>query len=117
MSAQTSTLDQWLRLESLDRQGYQSDGVDRSLDQLIALENAKTRQELNALRVHLAALERKYQMSSADFQQRFDAGELGDAADFFEWSAFYGMAQSLGQRLKTLDIETSSCTSGATSTR
>jgi len=56
MSAQTSTLDQWLRLESLDRQGYQSDGVDRSLDQLIALENAKTRQELNALRVHLAAM-------------------------------------------------------------
>ncbi len=117
MSAQMGTLDKLLRLESLYRQGYQSDGVDRSLDKLIALENAKTRQELGALRVHLDALERTYQMSSADFQQRFDAGELGDAADFFEWSAFYGMAQSLCQRLQTLDVETSSCTSDATSTR
>lgn len=105
MSMQTSTLDKLLRLESLYRQGYQSDDVDRSLDKLIALENAKIRQELNALRVHLEALEQKYQMSSADFQQRFDAGDLGDAADFFEWSAFYSMAQSLYWRLQTLDIE------------
>ena len=28
-------------------------------------------------------------MSSAEFYRRFHAGELGDDADMFEWSAFY----------------------------
>ena len=41
MSMQTSTLDKLLRLESLYRQGYQSDDVDRSLDKLIQVESVK----------------------------------------------------------------------------
>jgi hypothetical protein len=105
MSTQTSTLDKLHQLESLYRQGYQSAVVDRTLEKIIALENAQTRQELNAMEVRLEAFEREYQMSSAEFHQRFHAGELGDAADFFEWSAFYDMAQSLRQRLQMLEIE------------
>jgi len=105
MSKQTSTLDKLHRLELLYRQDYQSDVVDRTLDKIIALENAQTRQELSAIEVRLEAFEREYQMSSAGLHKRFDAGELGDAADFFEWNAFYDMAQSLRQRLQKLEIE------------
>ena len=105
MPTQTSTLDKLNRLESLYRQGYQSDLIDRSLDKMLALENARIRRELSALQVRLEALEQRYQRSSADFHQRFCAGELGDAADFFEWSAFCDMAQSLRQRLQELESE------------
>ncbi|MEA3274283.1 MAG: hypothetical protein U9Q81_03090 [Pseudomonadota bacterium] len=105
MSTQTSTLDRLHRLEVLYRQGYQSDVVDRTLEKIIALENAQARQELSAIEVRLDAFEREYQMSSADFHQRFRTGELGDAANFFEWSAFYDMAQSLRQRLQMLETK------------
>ncbi len=105
MSTQASTLDKLHRLESLYRQGYQSDIVNRTLDKIITLEKAKICQELSAIEIHLEAFEREYQMPSTDFHQRFCAGELGDAADFFEWSAFYGMAKNLRQRLQMLEIE------------
>ena len=105
MATQTSTLDKLRILELFYRQGYQSDVIDRALDKIIALENAQTRQELTTLQVRLEAFEREYQMSSDDFYGRFHAGELGDAADFFEWSAFYDMAQILRQRLQQLEIE------------
>jgi hypothetical protein len=48
MSTETSTLDKLNRLESLYRQGYQSDLIDRSLDKMLALENARIRRELSA---------------------------------------------------------------------
>lgn len=105
MPTQTSTLDKLHQLESLYRQGYQSDVVDRTLDKIIALENVQTRQELSEIEARLHAFEQEYQMSSAEFYQRFYGGALGDVADFFEWSAFFDMAQSLRQRLQTLENE------------
>jgi hypothetical protein len=102
---QTSILDKLYLLESLYRCGYQSDIVDRTLDKIIALENIQTRQELRTMEIKLQAFEQKFQMSSAEFHQRFTAGELGDAIDFFEWSAYYNMGQNLRQRLQTLENE------------
>ncbi len=37
-------------------------------------------------------------MSSAEFMRRFAAGELGDSADMFEWSACYQMWLSVEER-------------------
>ncbi len=106
MSTQVSTLDKLHLLESLYRQGYQSDVIDRTLDKAIALENAQTRQELQSIKIRLNEFEEKFQMNSTDFQHRFHDGELGDEADFFEWSAFYDMAQNLHQRLQLLETKT-----------
>lgn len=33
--------------------------------------------------------EERYQMSSENFYQRFQAGELEDTIDFFEWNTYY----------------------------
>lgn len=43
------------------------------------------------LRERLKGFEERYQMSSKVFYQRFQAGELGDSADFFEWNTYYEM--------------------------
>jgi len=105
MTTQVDTLDKLKILESLYHQGYQSEVVDRALGKIIALESAHTRQELDDFHVRLIAFEQEYQMKSEDFYVRFHAGELGDAADFFEWSALYDMAEALHARLESLERE------------
>jgi hypothetical protein len=41
-------------------------------------------------------------MSSAEFYPKFRAGQLGDDLDFVEWSSFYQMWSSVGERLQIL---------------
>lgn len=43
------------------------------------------------LRERLRRFEERYQMPSKEFYHRFQAGELGDSADFFEWNTYYEM--------------------------
>ena len=40
---------------------------------------------LGRYKERLTALERRYGMTSEDFAAKFNAGELGDDADWFEW--------------------------------
>lgn len=105
MTMQTGTLDKIKKLESLYRQGYQSDVVDRALDKIFALESAHIHQELNELNVRLATFEQKYKLNSEEFYVRFHAGKLGDDTDFFEWSALYDMGKALRERLQNLECE------------
>lgn len=51
-------------------------------------------QQVTDLESRLKSLEQKYQMSSEQFYQRFQAGELGDSMDFFEWNTYYEMWNS-----------------------
>ena len=105
MTTQTATLNKLQVLETLYQQGYRSDFVDLTLDKIIALERADTHQELTELQARLAAFEQQYGISSADFHGRFHRGELGDDADFFEWSAFYDMTEALRKRLLVFATE------------
>ncbi|AKG20109.1 hypothetical protein [Calothrix sp. 336/3] len=47
--------------------------------------------QVDDLKHRLKEFEEKYQMPSEHFHQRFQAGELGDMMDFFEWNAYYEM--------------------------
>jgi len=55
-------------------------------------------EELLRLERELVTLERKYDMSSAEFYSQYQSGELGDAMDFIEWAGLY----RLHSRLKKL---------------
>ena len=105
MSIKITTLDKLSVLESLYRRGYQSDVIDMTIDKVIALERERAQRELMEFAAHLRDFERQYKMESADFYRRFQQGELGDAADFFEWSALYTMHQSTLERLESLSWE------------
>jgi len=102
MEASVSTLEKLQILESLCRSGYQSEVIQRTIDKLIALEQDRVRRELSKIWARLRAFEAQYEMSSDDFYKRYEQGELGDAADFMEWSSFYDMAQSVQQQLNRL---------------
>lgn len=103
MATQVSTLDKLRILETLYHRGYQSDVIDHTVDKVIALERDRAERESAELETHLRAFETRYHMSSENFYDQFHKGELGDSADFFEWSAFYTMYQSVQERLRNLD--------------
>ena len=48
-------------------------------------------QQTADLEAYLKRFEEKYQILSKDFHRQFQAGELGDTADFFEWNTYYEM--------------------------
>ena len=105
MEAAVATLEKLQILEVLCRSGYQSDVIQRTIDKLIALEQDRVRNELSNLTAHLETFQDRYKMSSDEFYRRYEDGELGDAADFMEWSSFYDMAQSIQQHLNRLTGE------------
>ena len=55
------------------------------------MERTRLEQEVASLAERLRFFEERYQLASEDFSGGFQAGELGDDADLFEWSALYHM--------------------------
>ena len=107
MSLGGQTLSRIQSLERLYRRGYRSKTVDTTIDKLLSLERDHARRELVRIEQHLHAFEAQYHLPSEEFYRRFQAGALGDAADMFEWSAFYQMWQSVEEQLATLGSEAS----------
>ena len=58
----------------------------------------KTSQQIADLESCIKRFEEKYQIASQEFYQQFQAGELGDSADFFEWNTYYEMLNSAYKR-------------------
>jgi hypothetical protein len=102
MTTSQQTLLKIQSLEQLYRTGYHSNTVDTTIDKLISIEQTHAQQELARLEVTLHRFEEEYKRSSGDFYRQFQAGELGDDADFFEWSAFYQMWLSIQKQLNLL---------------
>ena len=69
-----------------------------------SLEMKRNALELNARQYQerLAALEQKHKMASLDFAKKFDAGELGDAPDWFEWQYVLDALQETDRQLALL---------------
>jgi len=105
MATTEKTLDRLHHLEALYRHGYRSEVIDRSLGKILALERTTATRQFGELEGRLRELEVEYQMSSNDFYRRFRAGELGDAIDFVEWSAFYEMRETVRKGLEVLGAE------------
>ncbi|MGI0491328.1 hypothetical protein ACN4EG_05915 [Alkalinema pantanalense CENA528] len=55
------------------------------------IHKSTTSTQVEDLKHRLKEYEDKYQMPSEHFHQRFQAGELGDDIDFFEWNTYYEM--------------------------
>ena len=68
-------------------------------DKVIDFLAEKDRKKLAEFREKLAALEQQYAMSTAEFQRRFEAGELGEASQWFDWDGFAARAASLEAKL------------------
>jgi hypothetical protein len=62
-------------------------------------------EKLLSLDRELLKFELKYNLSSSEFYQRFQAGEVGDAMDFMRWAGRYEMYLRLKEMISaSLDI-------------
>jgi len=60
--------------------------LDRVLGKLLDIVLSQYRLRLERYNEELQKFEARYGMKSDEFYRRFEAGELGDAMDFFEWA-------------------------------
>lgn len=87
------------------KEAYPSEAeLDRVLDKL--LDNAlwQYRIRLQRYEQDLRQFEIKYDMGSAIAYQRFEAGEMGDAMDFFEWAGMVELRQDLLEKIARLEL-------------
>lgn len=92
-------------LEQIFEKNLSDDYLQKAISKIISYEIAKTIQELEELKKELKAYEEQFKMKSGEFFSKFSAGELGDSADFFEWSALYQMYLRASERLNILKSE------------
>jgi len=59
--------------------------------------------KLDRFSERLEVFESDYGMSSREFIEQFESGELGDDEDFFEWKAVYQSVQRLRDRKERLE--------------
>jgi hypothetical protein len=93
-------------LAELYQQGQVSELMDNTLEKLLRHEAEQCQAQLRQLQADLAEFERKYQRSSTEFYQQFQAGQTGDAMDYVEWASLVQMADNLQKRLHLLTGET-----------
>jgi hypothetical protein len=85
-------------LEKLDllRESYtDEEELDRVLEKLLNVVLNQHRLRLERYERDLRDFEKSFGMDSADFYARFEAGELGDDTDFFEWSGLCELRRDL----------------------
>ena len=86
-------------LADLYRQSQESDLMDRTLERLLRHEAERSQAQLGQLQADLAEWEQHYRLSSDEFYQRFQAGQMGDDMDYAEWALLMQMADNLEKRL------------------
>jgi hypothetical protein len=96
------TLEKIRSLEQIYIKGYEDSFLDNALQKIISHQLARDQADLQVLQQDLVELEKKYGISSEEFYERFQAGQVNDEADFMEWNALYKMATKLRNRLDIL---------------
>ena len=107
MKAKTLTAERLHALAELYQQGYVSELMERTLEKLLRQEAEACQAQLRQLQADLAEFEQKYQRSSTEFYQQFQAGQTGDAMDYVEWASLVQMTDNLTKRLRLLSGEAS----------
>jgi hypothetical protein len=102
MAANATTLGRLRVLERLYAQGYTDEVVDLTVRKLLEHQVQKDEAQLADLSADLARFEQRYGMTSADFFTRYQAGQMGDDADVFEWNSLYKMHTRLADAVMSL---------------
>jgi len=76
--------------------------LELTIGKLLDRETSRLITQKARLEQQLADFERRYSLSSEEFYEKFERGELGDAMDFVEWSSTYEMATNLRCQLSIL---------------
>jgi seryl-tRNA(Sec) selenium transferase len=77
--------------------------ANQTLAKVLQSEIDRLKQDQQRLKIELEDLEKQHQMTSEECCRKFEAGELGDAIKFFEWTSLYEIYQANAQTLRVLE--------------
>lgn len=81
----------------------EEDELDQILGKLLEVTLEKYRLRRHRYDQDLRAFEEKYNLDSKTFYERFEAGNLGDAMDLFEWAGLCEMRRDLDNKIRQLE--------------
>ncbi len=70
-----------------DITGYRHNNIRRAISYALTSSAAQANQRLKYYATLCHQFEQKFGLTSAEFMQKFDAGDLGDAQEYFDWYA------------------------------
>jgi hypothetical protein len=76
--------------------------TDDSVDSAIRKDITEGEYMLESLRQRRNEFEEQYGMSSEEFMEKFESGDLGDGQDYFEWYALTESIQHLENKTEKL---------------
>ena len=77
--------------------------LEQTLGKLLQFKLEDERRRLAEYQRDLRAFEVQYEMGSAEMNEKFESGELGDAMDYFEWSGLYEIYLYLRDKIERLE--------------
>ncbi len=96
-------MDTFHKLEALKETFSDNLELDHVLTKLLSVVINQYQLRLARYARDLRDYEERYGMDTPTFHGRFDAGELGDSADFFEWDGLYDLHRDLTEKIRRLE--------------
>jgi len=96
-------LDTFHKLEALKENFSDNLELGHVLTKLLSVVLNQYQLRLERYARDLRDYEERYHMDTPAFHERFDAGELGDSADFFEWDGLYDLQRDLTGKIHRLE--------------
>lgn len=90
------------KLELLHDSSIDDQEFDQLLGKLLEARLGQQRCYLRQYARDLQEFELRFDMESHLFYRRFEAGELGDSMDFFEWAGLYDLYQEVQSKVERL---------------
>jgi len=87
------------KLNLLQQMITEDDVLNQTLDKLLDITVAQYREKMAKYDAAVRAFETRYNMQSDEFYAKFEAGELGDAMDFFEWAGIIELRRDAQQKI------------------
>ncbi len=89
--------------EALKDAYHNEDQLKQALGKLLQFKLEDERRRLAEYERDLRIFEEQYEMDSAEMNEKFESGDLGDAMDFFEWSGLYEIYLYLRNKIERLE--------------
>lgn len=90
------------RLEKFYNSGFHSTFLDNALQKIIATQIIRDEVDLNKINATLKEFEQQNNLTTEEFFQLFQTGQMPDTADMMEWNIAYKMKQRIITRIQIL---------------
>ena len=91
------------KLHLLERAAPDPETFSRLVDKLVLTLSDDYRERIAKFDAELTGFEHRFGMRSDEFSRRFERGELGDNAEWFDWEALVHLREAA--RLKLAELE------------